>query len=838
MSTRYRKASLLAALALATASTLAHSQQLLLEEVIVTAQKRVQSLQDVPISISAMQGSKIASAGIQNMSALADYIPNFKMGDAPVSTNIYMRGMGSSNNQAFEQSVGMYIDGIYMGRGRQYRSPFMDIERVEVLRGPQGALFGKNTVAGAVSVITASPGLDEKLNGSIALSAESNDGYIGEGYLSGAISDNFALRGALKYRESNGYMDNTLLDQDEPNIEETTYRISGLWRATKSLDVNFKYGHSEYERDGVASSVSTYLATDEERDALVPNRDIFARAAYGIMDSAFPDFSDEVGEDFTIFKDNGEGVLGSSGIGKNPESSDNDTDLAVITANYYKGGYTITSISGYSAYNFVDGADVDWLPLQFIHRDDDQDFDQWSQEIRIASPTGRFFEYLTGAYYEESTLEFNRRVTIDTSLGGLLQPALGVPTITAALSGFQYTAAQIARNHDYQLDSDSWAIFAQGTFNLTDDWRLTLGLRYTEENKDAKSKQFLADDITGLGVPSDEYWLGQIQATAFDTYRYDFKDDRNTDQWIPSVNVQWDITESVMLYASYSEGFKSGGFTGADDGMPDNLGNQVDPPVGNGAWPCETGQDWRTCYDPTNPSDDFEYDDETVKAWELGGKHVLLGGAMSANWAAFYTEYTDLQTSIFKGVGFGVTNAAEVTVQGFEFDLLWRATEGLTLGLNGAYLDTEYDSYKDAPCTAVQLDADGFCGQVGGTTSNNLKGENTTFAPEYTAALFFDYSYLLGNGMELFAGGEANYSDDYDTQGDLDVFDVADDYTKINLRFGVRGANGDWEVMVYGRNITDEEVAAYGFDVPILSGSHADMYDEGQVFGARARYSF
>ena len=293
-----------------------------------------------------------------------------------------------------------------------------------------------------------------------------------------------------------------------------------------------------------------------------------------------------------------------------------------------------------------------------------------------------------------------------------------------------------------------------------------------------------------------------------------------------------------MVYVSYSEGFKSGGFTGADDGMPDSLGQQVEPNVGAFVWPCESGQDWRDCYDETNPSDDFEFDNEEVKALEIGGKHTLLGGAMNLNWAAFYTEYDNLQTSIFKGLGFGVTNAAEVTVRGIEFDLLWLVAEGLQIGLNGAWLDSEYDSYSDAPCSAVQLDLDALCGQPGGTTDNDLAGENTTFAPEYTAAAFFQYDTPIGDHLEFFASGEVNYSDEYDTQGDLDAEDRVDDYTKVNLRLGIRGTDYDWEVMLFGRNITDEEVAAYGFDVPVLAGFHADMYDEGEVYGLRLRYRF
>ena len=150
MKLQTRKTPLVAAILVATVSLTSNAQ--VLEEVIVTAQKRAESLQDVPISVSAVQGAKIQEAGIANMAALADYVPNLHIANAPVNTNIYMRGVGSGNNQGFEQSVGMYIDGIYMGRGRQYRNAFLDIERVEVLRGPQGTLFGRNTVAGAVNI--------------------------------------------------------------------------------------------------------------------------------------------------------------------------------------------------------------------------------------------------------------------------------------------------------------------------------------------------------------------------------------------------------------------------------------------------------------------------------------------------------------------------------------------------------------------------------------------------------------------------------------------------------------------------------------------------------------
>ncbi|MCS5594526.1 MAG: TonB-dependent receptor, partial [Porticoccaceae bacterium] len=566
MSLIFKKAPLLAAIALATATSFTQAQ--MLEEVIVSAQKRVESLQDVPISVTAIQGDKLQSAGIANMSSLADNVPNLFISDAAVNTNIYMRGMGSGNNQAFEQSVGMYIDGVYMGRGRQYRSPFVDVERVEVLRGPQGTLFGKNTVAGAINVTTASPDAGEDFNGSIAISAEENGGKIAEGYVSGAVTDTFALRFGGKLRETDGYMKNQFLGTDEPSLDETLYRLTAVWQPTDSLDVNFKYSHSNYDRVGAPSTAKLFLdAEGRARD--VPNASAFAGIAYAAMDIFFPDFVAATQKEFTTYKDNNLGFDGKTAqIGKNPELSENETDNLVLKVDWDMEDMLFTSITGWSSYESLDGVDVDWLPLQFISRDDDQEFEQFSQEFRITSPGGEFFDYVAGLYYEESNLEFDRRVDLDTNLGGITPQLIGIDNLMIALSGGQYSANQIARSHVYSLDSDSWAVFGQGTFNLSDSLRVTVGLRYTEENKDVETSQFLSDDNTGLSTPSMNPFLATIWAENFNSYNYQFKEKRATDKWLPSLNVQWDAFDSTMLYFSFSQGFKSGGFTGADDGEP------------------------------------------------------------------------------------------------------------------------------------------------------------------------------------------------------------------------------------------------------------------------------
>ncbi len=806
------------AMTLVSTTALANDKPVL-EEVIVTAQKRTQSLQDVPISVTALQGEKLQDAGIANMAAMADYVPNLFIAEVAANTNIYLRGMGSGNNQAFEQSVGMYIDGIYMGRGRQYRSPFVDVERVEVLRGPQGTLFGKNTVAGAINVTTASPAADEKLNGSLALTGEENGGRIAEGYLSGSLSNQFALRLAGKYRETDGYMRNTFLNEDEPALEDTLFRLTAVWQPGDDFNINLKYSHADYQRSGAPSATTLYLDA-ASRDRLLPNRSAFASVAYQIIDANYPQLANQTQQEFTNFKDNNLGPDRSvRGIGKYPNSSDNQTDNIALNIEWQLADVTLTSVTGWSAYELVDGLDADQLPLQLLARDEDQQFTQFSQEFRITSGGGEFFDYVAGVYYEQSDLEIDRRVTIDTNLGGLTPQLLGVDNLLLVLSGGQYGADQAGRNHFYQLDSDSWAVFGQGTVNITDAFRVTLGLRYTRENKAVESVQNLFDSNLGLDVPNTNPFLLNLQASIFNAYAYNYTEDRNTDALLPALNLQWDVNDNSLLYLSLSQGFKSGGFTAADDGEPGGLQQGEFAP-----------------YDPTVPSDDFEFEDEEVDALEIGGKHTLLSGGMTLNWAAFYSEYDNLQIAVFKGLGFTVTNAS-ATVKGIELDMLWQATENLRVGASGSWLNAEFNDFADAPCTIIQLDADPLCGTPGAPTNNDLTGEEAPYAPKYSASVFFDYAINIGTtGIELFTTGEANYKDDFFSAGDNDPLDKIDSYTKANLRFGLR--DDSWEVMAFGRNIFDEQAYSEAFDVPILAGSHAHFVDEGAVFGARAKYVF
>jgi outer membrane receptor protein involved in Fe transport len=834
-----------------------------LEEVIVTAQKRAESLQDVPISISTVSGEKIQDNTIMNFSALADFVPSLHIAEASVNTNIYMRGIGSGNNRGFEQSVGMYLDGVYLGRGRQYRSALLDVARVEVLRGPQGTLFGKNTVAGAINITSASPVVGEGASGEINVSIEENGGSIAEGFIQGG-GETFAARLALRSRETDGYVYNAYLEEDEGGIDEFGGRLTLLWEPSDTFSANFKYTYMERDRDGANSATWRFLSPTE-RNEQVPNRSDFANTAYAIMDVFFPDFPAIAGRDFTTYKDNnyGQSKDDGIGIGLRPDSSEDEVENISLSLTWELGGGTLTSVTGFATYEYFDDVDVDWLPLQFIDRSDIHDFEQFSQEIRWAADIGDRFSYTVGGYIDQNELDMQGQVVIDTNFDGIFpvfaalangfpaeaaplmpQNLLAVLTNGSPLNGIPgfgvYSANQISRNHNFNQETDSWALFAQGTYDLTDALRLTVGVRYTEEEKDAISDQKLGDSLCGLtgnlegGTMGQcgayNNWLAVLQASSFNTYNKYWTGTRETDDLSPSVNLQWDVSDNTMLYVTYSEGFKSGGFSAADDGNPGNLpvGVPPIPPVVDNGFQANS-------FVSQVPNEDFEFDDESVESIEIGGKHEFMDGRMRLNWAAFYSEYDNLQTTIFKGVGFSVKNAASSEVEGVEVDWMFQVSDAVTVGVNAAYLDASYGDFKDGPCSAIQLDFDPACGTPAGATGNDLTGTRTLYASEWSGNAFIDVRVPVGN-LEWFGGVDVNYRDEFDSAGDADPYDVIDAYTKVNARIGVSAAN--WELMAYGRNIFDEVAFQQSFDTPVLAGSHTWFMEEGAVFGIRGTFKF
>ncbi len=757
-----------------------------LEEVIVTAQKRAQSLQDVPISMTAVSGTKIEDAGITNMQSLSGHVPGLQIGQGAINDNIFIRGIGSGNNRAFEQSVGMYIDGVYMGRSHQYRSPFLDVERVEVLRGPQGVLFGKNTVAGAINITTASAAPGDDFSGSVRAEYEPDQNtHNVTAAPRGSLSDTLAARLAVKSRESDGWSENKYLNQDETQSKEQTVRLSVAWDVTDSLSAALKLSHAKTETSG---NPIVYPAFSPAADLAVLGANGFPLAPLGftVLATAFPDFASTVGKDFTGYKNNDAAF--------NREGVDSEVDNLSLKLEWTLGDYSLTSVTGYSAYEYQDGLDSDFGPLTFAGSDNNYDFDQLSQEIRVASPIGETIEWVAGAYVEQQSLAWKGDVTIDSSFG---QPDLldqltgnqGYRSLWQMFTGGAYGASRIGRHSDFKQDADTQSVFAQATWNVNDALRATLGVRYAKDTKTLDKSLVFSDDLQGLGRENyDPSYAAQPLQDAmwglFNSYRHDYVDQKRVEEHAtPAVNVEWDVNEDTMMYLSYSEGYKGGGFNGADDmTTTDTNGDGVGDV----------------------PASDFQYEDELAKTVELGGKLTLADGAMRLNWALFHTEFTNLQVTSFNGTGFTVGNAAQSTVEGVEAEWEWQASEALHIGANIAYLDYRYDNYATAPCTIDAQIAYSVAGNTD-TCASDLSGKSGAFAPTWSSGLFVDYSHSLGDALTLKLGADANFKDKYYTDGSLEEATAQDAAWKFNVRAGIENADQTWALTVYGNNVTNEQ---------------------------------
>lgn len=740
-----------------------------LEEVIVTAQKRTESLQDVPISVAAVSNQKMADFGITDMENLSAYVPNFTINETGISTTVTIRGISSGINPGFEQSVGMYNDGIFYGRDQLARVPMMDLERVEVLRGPQGILFGKNSIAGAVSMITAKP--TDTLEASVRALYEpdANEQDI-RATISGPITDNLSGRLAVLYREMDGYMDNTLLNRDEQQEKETFIRGALQWHASDTFVANLKVSQATFDVKGRNIEVFNSVGTPDHLTVLNSLQGALGRPAVDTKQNYKRD--------------------------SNGDFSDNTVNNATLKMDWELAPFTVTSITGLVDYEYDEICDCDFTGALVFDAGFEEDYTQFSQELRLTSPGGETIDYIAGVFYQSSELDYNDSINLvdDTILTQVLQGAAPPLAPLANLSATQRTYAQ---------DSDLWAVFAQLTWNINDAWRLTVGGRYTDENKDAsRIQQHLTSPDFGSALlppgPGDSALSGpyNVMFGLFGIEPYEtIKGNKSESAFTPVITTQWDATDDTMLYATWTKGFKSGGFDARSNAHPD-------PSVVN-ATNALTGADL---------VGSWEFDEEEAKSAELGAKMRFAGGMAELNAALYYTEYTDLQVSQFDGtLGFNVTNAGEATVQGFELDGRWAATDSLTLSGAVAYLDFNYDSFPNSQCAFGQTpDSPAYPGLCDATDKRK------EYTPEWTASMSADWRRPIGN-MELRAGLDVNYTDSYLYAANLDPETEQDAYALWNGRIALASASDTWEIALLGRNLTDETVLNFGGNTPLAS---------------------
>jgi iron complex outermembrane receptor protein len=440
---------LVVGIAFATAATTGYAQQL--EEVVVTAQKREQTLTEVPISVTAVSGELVQDAAIKSFTELGAYVPNLSITENAVNSIISMRGIGVGAQQSFEQSVGIFVDGVHLGKSRQTRLGLFDLEQIEVLRGPQGILFGKNTLAGAVNVRTASPELGGETSGRLAVSKESYDGTIYEGWWQTSITDDFAVRLAMRQNDSDGYLDNSFASEANgattsgPTTEERIWRLSAKWAPTDVTTVDVKYMESKFLRVGSTATVTKFGA--DGLDPLgIPSSN---GAMYAVMALGYPTFATSNTDLFRDSKTIGGAILSGGDTFKGPNERDEGTntdneEFSLNIQHEFENGITMNYVFGDSYYGYEDGIDADFLPVEFIGRSDDSTYKQRSHELRFAGDAGDSFSWIAGINAVDSSQEIDRSVAVDGTLGQ--------PGIMSAILSSSYSASQAGAGLLYQVD--------------------------------------------------------------------------------------------------------------------------------------------------------------------------------------------------------------------------------------------------------------------------------------------------------------------------------------------------------------------------------------------------
>ncbi len=789
-----------------------------LEEIVVTAAYREQGLQDVPVSISAVTGDTIAESAIQKVEDIQFLVPNFTLTETGIGTNAFIRGIGSGINQAFEQSVGTYIDGVYYGRAQQLRAPFLDIERVEVLRGPQSILFGKNSVAGALNITTAKP--TSEFEGKLLLSNEfENNETIIEGVVSGPMSDRVHYRVAARTRNLDGHMTNATLNRDEPEREDWMVRGTLEFDVSDSFAATFKAEIGEFDVTG------RHIEIVNEQGSPAFGGLTYSQILAGVFLA-----------DPSVLNTTQDEIRSSNG-----DFSNNELETFVLTLDWDLGEYDLESITSYSNFEYDEFCDCDFTGAVVFGAALQESFEQMSQEIRLTSPLGGDLDYIAGLYFQTSEHTYADQIVVQPN--SILVPAINLQSPGSGDLVQDTQASRLA-----SVDNDVLSAFAQVNWHFNDSWTMQIGGRITSDERDGARTLSIVDgnfaplgaaqiaaplvyanlfgitstnlnDLAQLPVPQlagpalallygiDATQLPNVVPCTANAPEcvgglgvLPVSGSRDKTKFSPEVKFVWDASDDALLYFSWSEGFKSGSY----DFRANN----------------------RNFYDTMSES--FEFDDEEAQNLEIGGKFTVAGGAAEINLAIFQTEYDDLQISIFDGVlGFNVGNAASAEITGAEVDWRFAATDYLTITGGFAVTDFEFTNFENGQCyfgqtPDVDLNGDGtpeLCSYTG--NSNQM-------VSEFQGNLAFDFRFPVGTSLEAHAVVDVFYTDDYDASATFDPALVQDAYSMLNARVALGSESGSWQVALLAKNLTDEKVLSFGGDTPLA----------GSTFGAKSNYAF
>lgn len=741
-----------------------------LEVIEVTARKRIESVQSIPSSIDAVTGDFIKDMGVHNIEDLSKYVPGLEQPNLANHSRLSLRGVSSGDNQSFEQSVGTYVDGVYRGRMNQQRSGFFDMQRVEVLKGPQVTLYGNSSVGGALSMITNRPDVSDDLNGELTVKYELE--YEESQILGGVnipVSDNFALRIAGKWRDqSKGTELNNYSGKYEPYFNENAFRIGAVWEASDDISFYLRHEQASFEKSGESIALHTHVNpdfTEYEDSPLEP---------FGIGEL-------NTGNDDSIFKN------GPSGN----KNESNETMLEIIWQ--INDDISLTTITADSRYDYFHTLDIDAAPYNFLASSVPEDYEQFSQEIRLDININEDIDVLTGFYYQDA--DFNTGFDVDFNM----------PFISTSL-GYPFDFPSLSRSNYLKQNSKQSAIFGQIDYQASEKLSLTLGIRYSEIEKIAtQGLELLTIEgetdtreplpfTSGLTPALFSYW-GVLKATGAP---HEFKDmKREEDHVMISASARYFFTDDFMGYITYADGAKAGGFDTLYEGPSTAtiLGTQPGPGAGK--------------------PQDSEFEDEQVTAYEIGFKSDW--DNMRLNVAAFYGTYDNLQTSVFSGqTGFNVANAGKTKQKGVDVEFIWQATDELSFSANAEYLDFYYDEFEEAACSLTEM----YEGEQNEDGTCDWSGDSLAWVPKFQAFVTTEHITEVFNNYEISNMLSISYKSEHTIDSSNEQGLIQDGYALVDYRFKLTPINSDWYAAITVSNLFDEDYEIYLAKIPLNIGAY------------------
>jgi len=785
-----------------------------LEEVVVTAQKREQGLAEVPISIQVLSDEMIESRGVTTMKHLAEYVPGLHISKGAGEWNVYMRGMGSGTNKGFSQSITTIVDGMPINQGSQYSSPLLDVERVEVLRGTQGVLFGKNTIGGVINIVSKSPVIGGEQEGNWKMEFVPEwDTKKFSGAMNFPVSDSFAMRLAVQKEMSDGWTENAYLDyQSGPETESDAIRATMLWELN-NLEINLKLSQLNSVKKGSEATIYKYAFAAPVGAMVTATPPYNGVGIYARVAPLYPGLVPNVGVPGVTFTDNTSY--------QNPTGGTVDSDNAILKLSSTWNDHDIVSTTTYSQYVYKWGLDADFGPLNLIAVDNDVDFTAISQEIILTSPADDTFEYILGIYLDDIHYDGINDGFFDFTVGGLWGQVTPLNNIGCC--------ANIATHTSNDQNSETRSIFAEGTYYVNDKLTVIAGVRLSKDDKDVKSDQTMSSSTTGIGRdnptlnPGVLGILDNLAGRRVHNFPIQSMSDTHTS---PSIKVLYEYSDSTRLYMSLAEGYKMGGFDGSENAPQVNSVCNPNVPALAG-FPCTYA---------TTPGDAFTFDSELAQTLEIGAKMEFPERSLRANIAYFSTDYTDMQVSIFTGSSFQVSNAGESEISGIEADFTWAPTDNLVIGGSATTLDFAYGAYMGG-CTADQEVAYRLANLTKVGCVQDQTGQTGNNAPDLAASMYANYYMNLNSDFDMVLSMNANYQDEVYSNTDNDPNAFQEAYTKINVSASIQNSNG-FEVSVFARNLTDEITATQLLDLPLVPGSHFALWAPGKEVGISFRGKF